>query len=153
VRRWPDFLPATPLLATPCFDARAVCYPSVAVLRDYLAWRQADCHVNNQYNAAFWALVHGGLSPAAAQARLAGTGKEAKNEVLFQAGGVAYAHLPALHRKGSLLFWHCEAEVLLDKPLLADGSAVARPRRRVRVEHCDIIGDAFWTAHPELLAD
>ena len=30
------------------FDGRAVCYPDVATLRDYLAWRQADAHINNQ---------------------------------------------------------------------------------------------------------
>lgn len=30
-----------PLL--PTFDGRAVCYPSVQNLRDYLSWRQVDC--------------------------------------------------------------------------------------------------------------
>lgn len=33
---------------TPVFDGRAVCYPTVAILRDYLSWRQADTHINNQ---------------------------------------------------------------------------------------------------------
>jgi tRNA(His) guanylyltransferase len=37
-----------PLLYTPVFDGRAVCYPNFAVLRDYLSWRQADTHINNQ---------------------------------------------------------------------------------------------------------
>ena len=27
----------------PMFDGRAVCYPSVGNLRDYLCWRQVDC--------------------------------------------------------------------------------------------------------------
>ena len=27
----------------PTFDGRAVCYPSVQNLRDYLSWRQVDC--------------------------------------------------------------------------------------------------------------
>ena len=27
----------------PSFDARAVCFPSVRNLRDYLCWRQVDC--------------------------------------------------------------------------------------------------------------
>lgn len=48
VQLWPQFLPDTPLLYTPVFDGRAVCYPSLSVLRDYLAWRQADTHINNQ---------------------------------------------------------------------------------------------------------
>ncbi len=29
------------------FDGRAVCYPDVQTVRDYLAWRQVDTHVNN----------------------------------------------------------------------------------------------------------
>lgn len=38
----------TPMQTTPMFDARAVLYPSDKSLRDYLAWRQADTHINNQ---------------------------------------------------------------------------------------------------------
>lgn len=41
----------------PSFDSRVVLYPSDDNLRDYLSWRQADCHINNLYNTAFWALV------------------------------------------------------------------------------------------------
>jgi hypothetical protein len=49
VRWWGELMgPETPLAATPAFDGRAVCYPNAAVLRDYLSWRQADCHINNQ---------------------------------------------------------------------------------------------------------
>ena len=37
-------------------------------MRDYLSWRQADCHINNLYNTVFWALVlQGGLSNQKAQ--------------------------------------------------------------------------------------
>ena len=31
----------------PSFDARTVLYPNNEILRDYLSWRQADCHINN----------------------------------------------------------------------------------------------------------
>jgi tRNA(His) guanylyltransferase len=31
----------------PSFDARTVCYPTDKNLRDYLSWRQCDCHINN----------------------------------------------------------------------------------------------------------
>lgn len=41
-------MPHTQLQTTPMFDARAVLYPSDQSLRDYLAWRQADTHINNQ---------------------------------------------------------------------------------------------------------
>jgi len=65
--------PDTPLLAPPSFDGRAVCYPSLDNIRDYLSWRQADCHINNLYNTCFWALVHGGATAQEAHARLSVT--------------------------------------------------------------------------------
>ena len=48
VRHWAEHLPLTQLQSTPIFDGRAVLYPSDRSLRDYLAWRQADTHINNQ---------------------------------------------------------------------------------------------------------
>ena len=48
VRDWPKLFPEQPLLCTPCFDGRAVLYPTDDILRDYLSWRQADTHINNQ---------------------------------------------------------------------------------------------------------
>lgn len=38
----------TPLKVMPMFDGRAVCYPDIQTLRDYLTWRQVDTHINNQ---------------------------------------------------------------------------------------------------------
>lgn len=77
---WSTYFPETPLTPPlPSFDGRAVCYPSVQNLRDYMSWRQVDCellpfpflnralltglgHINNLYNTTFWALVQqGGL--------------------------------------------------------------------------------------------
>ena len=46
-----------PLTYPPFFDGRVVVYPREDVVRDYFAWRQVDCHVNNLYNTTFWALV------------------------------------------------------------------------------------------------
>ena len=60
VHRWSEFFPSTPLKYPPSFDARAVLYPSEKNLRDYLSWRQVDCHINNLYNTVFWALVNKG---------------------------------------------------------------------------------------------
>ena len=67
VFQWPEFFPDKKLLTPPSFDARSVHYPSNRNLRDYLTWRQADCHINNLYNTTFWALVQqGGLTTRAA---------------------------------------------------------------------------------------
>jgi tRNA(His) guanylyltransferase len=137
------------LIGTTHRHNRQVCYPSDAVLRDYLAWRQADCHINNQYNAVFWALVGSGLSRTDAQARLAGTQTADKNELLFSGFGVSYASLPEMHRRGSVLRRARAPEAVKTRP---DGEQVVRLRTRVVVEHCDIIGDTFWSEHPELLA-
>lgn len=58
---WPTcFGPESPLKYPPAFDARVVLYPATENLRDYLSWRQADCHINNLYNTVFWALVQQG---------------------------------------------------------------------------------------------
>ena len=92
----------TPLRSAPSFDCRAVLYPTAKHLRDYLSWRQADAHVNCQYNAAFWALVQSGKTKTAAAAALRGTRTADKNELLFQRG-INYSRLPARHRKGSVL--------------------------------------------------
>lgn len=51
VFRWKDFFPTTSLKSIPCFDGRAVAYPSDATLSDYLSWRQSDTHINNQARA------------------------------------------------------------------------------------------------------
>ena len=70
---WQHFFPDTPLIEPlPSFDARAVCYPSLKNMRDYLAWRQVDCHINNLYNTTFWALVEkGGMGRREAEQKLA----------------------------------------------------------------------------------
>ncbi len=133
------------------FALRAqVCYPSDSSLRDYLSWRQADCHINNQYNAVFWGLVARGNSREQVQARLAGTQTEEKNEILYAECGQNYSHLPAQHRRGSLLLRRRAPVVVKTLP---DGTDVCRDRTRVVVLHEDIIGDAFWTQHAHLLAD
>jgi tRNA(His) guanylyltransferase len=149
----------TPLRATPSFDARCVEYPTARTVRDYFSWRQADCHINNQYNTAFWALVQrGGLSPPEAQRALKGTGTAEKNELMFR-HGINYNDLPQRYRKGSVICWEEEEDEEGDQPGDGDEKAAAgRPgpssgsRRRVlALRHCDVIRDAFWEARPEIL--
>lgn len=44
IHSWSTYFPDAPLtLPLPSFDGRAVCYPSVQNLRDYMSWRQVDC--------------------------------------------------------------------------------------------------------------
>lgn len=59
VHLWSQFFPPdNPLVSPlPTFDGRAVVYPTVENIRDYMSWRQVDCHINNLYNTTFWSLV------------------------------------------------------------------------------------------------
>ncbi|KAG2182376.1 hypothetical protein INT43_007306 [Umbelopsis isabellina] len=146
---WSEYFPDRKLLVAPCFDARLVCYPTKKVLRDYLSWRQADCHINNLYNTAFWAIVHSGKSEQEAEEKLRGTFSKDKNEILFSEFNINYNSLAPVYRKGSVII-RKETEV---KSISAQtGKEVSRQKRVPTVLHDDIIGDKFWEEHPELLA-
>lgn len=103
---WPTYFPTTPLSAPlPTFDGRAVLYPSVRNLRDYMSWRQVDCHINNLYNTTFWALIqHGGLDSQQAEKELMGTVSSDKNEILFSRFKINYNNEPDIFKKGTVLY-------------------------------------------------
>jgi tRNA(His) guanylyltransferase len=141
---WSEFFPTTPLRYPPAFDGRVVLYPTKRVLRDYLCWRQADCHINNLYNTVFWALVQeGGLTNNDAQKRLKGTNSGEKNEILFSQFGTNYNTLPQIFRKGTVVIRS------------APGDAAATVGDSVDVPFLtlneDIIRDDFWKKYPEIL--
>ncbi|KAH8704380.1 tRNAHis guanylyltransferase-domain-containing protein [Phaeosphaeriaceae sp. PMI808] len=103
---WSQYFPDKPLTPPlPSFDGRAVCYPSDANLRDYMSWRQVDCHINNLYNTTFWALVQqGGMDPREAEKKLSGTVSSDKNEILFKEFGINYNNEPECFKKGTVLY-------------------------------------------------
>ncbi|KAF6146367.1 hypothetical protein GIB67_020461 [Kingdonia uniflora] len=144
VRKWKDFFPQKELRSIPSFDCRAICYPSIKSIKDYLAWRQVDCHINNQYNTCFWMLVKSGKTKQEAQDILKGTQTQEKNELLFQLFDINYDKLPAIFRKGSCVFRDEMEETLMDQ---------GGDPPRVVVDHCDIIRDSFWKNHPSILLD
>ncbi|WWC72647.1 uncharacterized protein I206_106611 [Kwoniella pini CBS 10737] len=102
VFHWSHFFPNDPLKYPPSFDSRAVVYPTDKEIRDYFAWRQADTHINNLYNTAFWALVNDGQTTTEANKTLQGTDSKDKNELLYSKYGINYNNLPAMYRKGSI---------------------------------------------------
>ena len=141
VFHWRTYFPQKQLEYPPSFDGRAVVYPAVENIRDYLSWRQADCHINNLYNTCFWSLVQqGGLTNKEAEARLKDTMSGEKNEILFSEFGINYNNEPELFRKGTVLFW--------DFP---DDDEKLRKRKEIIELHVDIIGETFWESHPDLL--
>jgi tRNA(His) guanylyltransferase len=144
VFHWTEFFPDKKLKYPPCFDGRAVLYPSEKNIRDYLSWRQADCHINNLYNTVFWTLVQkGGLTPKGAQERLSGTLSGDKNEILYSEFGINYNTEPNQLKKGTTIIKRKE------KFDLPDGQS--KMKNKVVELDCDIIGDQFWTENPHLL--
>uniref|UniRef100_A0A1L8DHM4 Probable tRNA(His) guanylyltransferase n=1 Tax=Nyssomyia neivai TaxID=330878 RepID=A0A1L8DHM4_9DIPT len=141
VMNWGKFFGDDRLQYAPAFDGRVVVYPSDENLKDYLAWRQADVHVNNLYNTAFWNLVlRDGLTNSEAEAKLRGTVAADKNEILFQRFGINYNNLPAMYRKGT---------VLLRKRVHAE--KLDLKRQLIVPQYVDLIRANFWTENWELL--
>ncbi|XP_072256541.1 probable tRNA(His) guanylyltransferase isoform X2 [Pyxicephalus adspersus] len=153
---WKEFFTDQPLLYPPGFDGRVVLYPTEQNLRDYLSWRQADCHINNLYNTVFWMLVQrGGLTPAKAQDRLRGTLAAEKNEILFSEFNINYNNEPLMYKKGSIILKKKVNEIS-KKMIKLEGEEereveVSRSRTQFPILHCDIIGDMFWDENPDIL--
>ncbi|KAL8189424.1 hypothetical protein R6Q57_028990 [Mikania cordata] len=144
VIKWKEFFPQKELKYPPNFDGRAVCYPSNEIVRDYLAWRQVDCHINNQYNTCFWMLVKSGKSTREAQSLLKGTQAQEKYQMLSLLFSIDYNTLPVIFRNGSSVFWDKEM-------MVTDNGTVAKSHKKVVVEHPNIIDDDFWGEHPFIL--
>lgn len=142
VFHWSEFFPENQLLYPPCFDARIVLYPTDDNLRDYLSWRQADTHINNLYNTAFWKLVlEGGRTNTEAQEDLSGTFSADKNELLFTRFGVNYNNLPQMFRKGTILV----------KKNLAITELNNKRYPIIVPLFTDLIQDKFWQENGEIL--
>ncbi|KAF6844206.1 tRNA guanylyltransferase [Colletotrichum musicola] len=168
---WSTYFPETPLSPPlPSFDGRAVCYPSVSNLRDYMSWRQVDCHINNLYNTTFWALIQvKGLDNRAAEQELSGTFSADKNEILFRDCGINYNNELEMYKKGSVVFRDYElvepgthnaaeavealAEPVQQSKSQAEMEKKKRSKARVVIEHLDIIKDEFWDRRPWLLSN
>nr|XP_017214498.1 probable tRNA(His) guanylyltransferase isoform X1 [Danio rerio] len=138
------------------FDGRVVLYPSNRNVRDYLSWRQADCHINNLYNTAFWTLVQkGGLTTTQAEERLNGTLATDKNEILFSEFNINYNNESSVYKKGTTLIWEKVNETTtkqIKRPNEEETEVtVTRTRKKVTSHSCDVIGDQFWDEHPDIL--
>ena len=158
VFHWKDFFKDEPLQYPPAFDARVVLYPTDKNLRDYLSWRQVDCHVNNLYNTTFWALVESGMTPNDAQVKLKGTVSGDKNEILFSQFNINYNDLPQIYRKGSVIVREKEEEVTKKEEAIDE---LPKPKSKkltdrypvIATYHVDIIKDDFWNMHEYIIND
>ncbi|RDL33161.1 tRNA(His) guanylyltransferase [Venustampulla echinocandica] len=173
VHLWRDYFPDLQLSPPlPSFDGRAVMYPSVQNLRDYMSWRQVDCHINNLYNTTFWALVQsGGMEAKDAEKELAGTVSSDKNEILFSRFKINYNNEPEIYKKGSVAFRDYElVEPSSASEMVEEDSAKTteqlelsktqqekdrkrRAKARITIQHVDVIKDEFWERRPWLLSN
>ncbi|KAH7321277.1 putative tRNAHis guanylyltransferase [Stachybotrys elegans] len=171
VYSWSAHFPDTPLSPPlPSFDGRAVCYPSVQNLRDYLSWRQVDCHINNLYNTTFWSLIQlGGMDNKEAEKALAGSLAADKNEILFSRFSINYNNEPDIYKKGSVVFRDYElvdpdshqvavamdalAEPVQQSKSQSEGDKKRRAKAKIVVQHLDIIKDDFWNRRPWILSN
>ncbi|KAL9133531.1 MAG: hypothetical protein Q9175_005288 [Cornicularia normoerica] len=171
VHLWPNFFADKPLSPPmPSFDGRVVLYPSFSSLRDYMSWRQVDCHINNLYNTTFWALAQkGGMDATQAEKRLKGTMASEKNEILFSEFKMNYNDEADMFKKGSIIYrdydnsnpeFSREASAAAvfnsEKSDLSKTQREKERKRRVKasitIEHTDIIRDEFWDQKPWLLS-
>ena len=171
--QWSTFFPDQPLTRPyPTFDGRCVCYPKRKILRDYLSWRQADCHINNLYNTTFWNMVlKGSMSTTDAEQALKGTLASDKNEILFSRFGINYNNEPLMYKKGTVVYRAYEDDdatavqngdqsetfraLEVGNPMSKTQMAKERKKKqkaRIAIEHVDVVGDAFWEARPYVLA-
>ena len=159
---WQTIFTNTKLKYPPAFDGRVVLYPNSLILRDYLKWRQADCHINNLYNTVFWEIVKSGKTTTEAAVRLKDTFSRDKNEILFSEFGINYNKIEPWYRKGCCLYW-VENPIPTTSTATTDstsevvtedkGGACKKPRvcREICVTHEDIISEEFWKEHPQIL--
>ncbi|KAJ5682686.1 tRNAHis guanylyltransferase Thg1, partial [Penicillium macrosclerotiorum] len=172
ILQWGKHFPTKPLESPylPSFDGRAVLYPSSRILRDYMSWRQVDCHINNLYNTTFWTMVlQGGMSNTDAEQELKGTVSADKNEILFKRFGINYNNEEEIYKKGSVLYRQYELEeskatqaspedhddsMLGAKQSRSQQDKLKKLRRKAQVvvDHVDIIKDDFWERRPWILS-
>lgn len=147
---WGNYFNELKLQYPPMFDSRTVVYPSLENIRDYLAWRQVDCHINNLYNTCFWALVqNGNYSKANAENKLKNTLSSDKNEILFTEFGINYNNEPPICKKGTIQIRKTYQEIISGPNSNIDAET-NRTRCKVVELHVDMITDQFWLDHPVL---
>ncbi|SBT31376.1 tRNAHis guanylyltransferase, putative [Plasmodium ovale wallikeri] len=92
------------LMYPPSFDGRIIVYPTEKEIKDYLSWRQIDCHINTQYNECFWNLIlKCDYTREQAYKSLLTTQAKHKNELLFSRFHINYNDIPQIFKRGTII--------------------------------------------------
>lgn len=90
------------------FDARIAQLPGTKQVIDYFRWRAEDAYRNALNGHCYWQLRREGHEAAVASRMLAGMSTAAKNELLFERGGINFNELPVWQRRGIGLYRQAE---------------------------------------------
>ncbi|XP_045102040.1 tRNA(His) guanylyltransferase 2-like [Portunus trituberculatus] len=155
VYHWQSMFEDVKLHYCPAFDARVVLYPNNSCLRDYISWRQADCHINNMYNTCFWTLVQQGqCSRQNAEEILCGTFSKDKRSILINRFNQNYDDEDAIFRKGTVMYQKMVSEESgRSRGELPENNQAEEGCRGIVVGHFDVIKDEFWRERPWLLGE
>ncbi|SBS81086.1 tRNAHis guanylyltransferase, putative [Plasmodium ovale curtisi] len=92
------------LMYPPSFDGRIIVYPTEKEIKDYLSWRQIDCHINTQYNECFWNLIlKCNYTKEQAYKSLLTTQTKHKNELLYTRFNINYNDIPQIFKRGTII--------------------------------------------------
>ena len=82
---------------------------------------------------------------------MSGTFSADKNEILFSEFNTNYNQEPDQFKKGSVVY-RKKVEVPCVDAKTGEQTGETKLRGKMFVEHCDLIGDAFWEENPQFLA-
>ncbi|RKL13500.1 hypothetical protein BFJ68_g7163 [Fusarium oxysporum] len=134
---WSTHFPDSPLSPPlPSFDGRAVCYPSVQNLRDYMSWRQADSDKNEILFSRF--SINYNNEPE-----------------IYRKGSVIFRDYELVdpNSHNTMQTIDSQAEPVEQSKSQKEKDKKSRAKARVVVEHMDIIKDDFWNQRPWLLSN
>ncbi|WP_299397506.1 tRNA(His) guanylyltransferase Thg1 family protein [Pelagibius sp.] len=125
---------------TASFDCRISQLPRAVDVVDYFRWRNEDAHRNALNAHCFWLLRKKGQDPKQAQQALDGLSVAAKNELLFQKGGINFNDLPQWEKRGWVLRWVPITKQAADPNT---GEAIEVERRQLALDLDLPMRDAF----------
>jgi tRNA(His) 5'-end guanylyltransferase len=122
------------------FDCRVSQLPRTDDVVDYFRWRNEDAHRNALNAHCYWLLRKQGRKPKEAQKELKGLSVSAKNELLFQQGGINFNDLPKWEKRGWALRWETIVKQAVN---LKTGEPVEAERQQLATDLELPMRDAF----------
>lgn len=151
---WKRFKQNIKLLYPPTFDSRIILYQTSQNVRDYLSWRQIDCHINNLYNILFWKLIIiGKKTEKEARLILEGTSSYQKKKILLKKFRIKYTDEPSIFKKGTIYLYLYQSFYHVLNNSEAYKQLLKKNKRIIKQIHEDIISLEFWKRIPQIFSE